>query len=190
MAPIQAIRSLPLPMRCAGFLLPTRAALALASCTAPPPPPPPTASVPPPASQQLAPPPPPPPAAPTTQSQAPFISPGEMDLARPGSVPPPVRIATPSQSTPAPNTVQEAESPLSTEDMIRLSRKVESRREGLTVGVCGWRPRGIQAEGTRDSEDWRRCVDREMSTKHKKEEKEMAEEIANAARRAGMLPNR
>jgi len=51
MAPIQAIRSLHLPMRRAGFLLPTLAALALASCAAPPPPPPPTASVPPPAPQ-------------------------------------------------------------------------------------------------------------------------------------------
>ena len=81
MAPIQAIRSLPLPMRCASFLLPTLAALALASCTAPPPPPPPTASVPPPASQQLAPPPPPPPPPATpAQSQVPFVSSGEMDL--------------------------------------------------------------------------------------------------------------
>ena len=84
MAPIQAIRSLHLPMRRAGFLLPTLAALALASCAAPPPPPspPPTASVPPPASQQLAPPPSPPPPPPATpaQSQVPFVSPGEMDL--------------------------------------------------------------------------------------------------------------
>lgn len=77
MAPIQAIRSLPLPMRSAGFLLPSLAALALASCAAPPPPPspPPTASVPPPAPQQQA----PPPATPA-QSQAPFVSPEEMAL--------------------------------------------------------------------------------------------------------------
>ena len=94
MAPIQAIRSLHLPMRSAGFLLPTLAALALASCTAPPPSPPPTASVPPSAPQQLAPPSPPPPAAPASpmakaifeanrSGQAPFVSPGEMSLSGP-----------------------------------------------------------------------------------------------------------
>jgi hypothetical protein len=100
MAPIQAIRSLHLPMRRAGFLLPTLAALALASCTAPPPSPPPTASVPPSAPQQQAPPPspppppPPPPAAPASpmakaifeanrSGQAPFVSPGEMSLSGP-----------------------------------------------------------------------------------------------------------
>jgi len=46
--------SLALPMRPACFLLPTLAALTLASCAAPPPSPPPTASVPPPAPQRLA----------------------------------------------------------------------------------------------------------------------------------------
>ena len=208
MAPMTATHSLPLLMRPAGFLLPALAALALASCAAPPPPPspPPTASVPPPAPQQQAPPPlpPPPPAAPAAQSQAPFVTPGEMDLARPGSLPPPARIATPSQSKPAPDTVQEATSPMSEQEFIALSSKIASRREGLAVGVCGWSPRersyGIQAGGirdplgvtvyNRDSEEWRKCVDREMSTKHKKEEKEMAEEVINAARRSGMLPNR
>ena len=58
MAPMKAAPSLPLPMRPAGFLLPSLGALALASCAAPPSPPPPTASVLPPAPQQQAPPPP------------------------------------------------------------------------------------------------------------------------------------
>jgi hypothetical protein len=114
MAPIQAIRSLPLPMRRAGFLLPTLAALALASCTAPPPPPspPPTASVPPPAPQQQAPPPsppPPPPAAPASPTakaifeanrsgQVPFVSPEEMSLSGPPpGASPPSRLNPPSQ---------------------------------------------------------------------------------------------
>jgi hypothetical protein len=97
MAPIQAVRSLPLPMRPAGFLLPTLTALALVSCTAPPSSSPPAASVPPPAPQQQAPPPsppPPPPAAPASpmakaifeanrSGQAPFVSPGEMSLSGP-----------------------------------------------------------------------------------------------------------
>lgn len=56
-----ASRSLPLPMRPVGYLLLSLAALTLASCGAPPPPPP---------------------AAPAAQSQASFISPGEMDLSR------------------------------------------------------------------------------------------------------------
>ena len=64
MAPMKTAHSLPLPMRPAGFLLTTLAALALASCAAPLSPPPPTASVPPPAPQQQAPPPELPPAAP------------------------------------------------------------------------------------------------------------------------------
>jgi len=90
---------------------------------------------------------------------------------------------------------------MSEEEFIALSFKIEARREGLAVGVCGWRPRernyGIQAGGTRDalgvtmynrdSEEWRKCVNREMTTKHKKEDKEMTEQVTNAAKRAGML---
>ena len=68
MAPMKAAHSLPLPMRPAGFLLPSLAALALASCTAPPssPPPPPAQA---PTSRQ--------PASPTaapTQSEPPFLA--------------------------------------------------------------------------------------------------------------------
>jgi hypothetical protein len=64
MAPMKAAHPLPLPMRPAGFLLPTLAALALASCAAPPPPPP-TASAPPPAPTEQSPPPAAPSPAPT-----------------------------------------------------------------------------------------------------------------------------
>ena len=61
MAHVKASYSLPLPMRPAGFLLPTVAALALAPCAArpPSPSPPPSASVPPPAPPLQAPPAPP-----------------------------------------------------------------------------------------------------------------------------------
>ena len=96
---------------------------------------------------------------------------------------------------------QEAGSPLSTQDVINISRKADTRREGLAVGVCGWRPversYGINAGGARDtlgvtmynkdSEEWRKCVNREMTTNHKKEDKEINEEITKAAKRAGML---
>lgn len=68
MAPIKATHSLPLPMRPAGFLLPSLAALALASCTAPPssPPPPPAQA---PTSRQPA-----SPRAAPTQSEPPFLA--------------------------------------------------------------------------------------------------------------------
>lgn len=57
MVHVKASDSLPLPMRPAGFLLPTVAALALATCAArhPSPSPPPSASVPPPAPPLQAP---------------------------------------------------------------------------------------------------------------------------------------
>ena len=70
MAPTKAAHSLPLTMHPAGFLLPTLAALALASCAASPSAPPPTASVPPPAPQQQA----TPPATPA-QSPLPLLTP-------------------------------------------------------------------------------------------------------------------
>jgi len=95
MAPMKAAHPLPLPMRPAGFLLPTLAALALASCAAPPPPPPPTASVPPPAPTEQS----PPPAAPA-QAQAPFITPEQMALSPSPSPPPPP--ATPAAQSQAP----------------------------------------------------------------------------------------
>jgi hypothetical protein len=93
---------LPLLMRPAGFLLPTLAALALASCSAPLPP---QAAAPaPPADQQE----PPRPATPTPQaatptpapSQAPFIPPEQM--AAPRQPPPPSPLAAPAPSPSAP----------------------------------------------------------------------------------------
>lgn len=106
------------------------ATMALASCAAPTPPTPesslpPRASVAPPPQKQEPRPPTPPPAAPAAQSQAPFVSPGEMDLS-PSSV---ASTSAPSSSTESQG-VSSADANLYSGRILTLKRLAENNSQG------------------------------------------------------------
>jgi hypothetical protein len=129
---MKAAHPLPLPMRPAGFLLPTLAALALASCSAPLPP---QAAAPaPPADQQEPPrpatPTPTPQAATPAPSQAPFIPPEQM--AAPRKPPPPSPLAAPAPPSIRPS--PPVEPPVNTRVADLLNTADLQQREGRDDG--------------------------------------------------------
>ena len=86
------------------------------------------------------------------------------------------------------------------EEFRAISDKLVKKRELLVYGKCGSTPDersyGLRASGPRDvlgetmyKKDlaiWEKCADKQMATKHKKEDKEITDEMINALKRAEM----